>query len=95
MTAEFQQFLDQSERTRQQLQEILWAAKDVAESATEEELRRMFAATEENAQLSSDLNQLLLDLLTQRRFQSGSAQEGLRDALENPPTRSNPNRMTG
>ena len=95
MAAEIQQFLEQSEQTRRQLQEILWSAKRLAEAASEEELKKMFAATEANAQLSGDLNQLMLDLLTTRRLQSGPAHDGLRDALENPPLRTNSGRRTG
>lgn len=97
MTGETQRFLDQAAATRQQLQETLWAAKSVAETASEDELRQMLAATEENARLSSDLNQLLLDLLTTRRLgsDSGRAQGRLAEALENPPVRSQANRMTG
>ncbi|MEL6109947.1 MAG: hypothetical protein AAFU85_28380 [Planctomycetota bacterium] len=97
MAGDTQDFLDQTAATRKQLEQILWATKRLAETASEDELRQMLAATEENARLSSDLNQLLLDLLTARRLEShsGRAQERLADALENPTARSQSDRMTG
>ncbi|MEO1526232.1 MAG: hypothetical protein AAFX06_12400 [Planctomycetota bacterium] len=94
MSAEIQQYLDQSEATRRTLQEALWVAKTAADHASEGDLQRMLAVAEENAQLSSDLSQLILDRLTDRRLQS-DAKSGLREALENPPASPSSKRMTG
>ena len=92
MTADVKRLIESAEKTREQLQSAFWSLEQLIADASDDELRAMLSASEHVTQLSSDIDEALLNALAQRRRQR--AMDGAADALENPSSRDESERDT-